>query len=94
MTLLRDTRYGLRMMTKKPVTSSMAILSLAVGLGASATIFSFVNALLLRPLPVPESDRLIEIWHLPHQSAKRLHALSHAELSRFRLLPGPQQRLQ
>ncbi|MFL6465284.1 MAG: ABC transporter permease, partial [Bryobacteraceae bacterium] len=44
-------------------TSSVAILSLAIGLGASATVFSFVNALLLRPLPVPKSDRLIEIWH-------------------------------
>jgi predicted permease len=72
MTLLQDTRYGLRMMIKKPVTSLVAILSLAIGLGASATIFSFVNAFLLRPLPVPEPDRLVEIWH--HRT-KTSHAL-------------------
>jgi predicted permease len=63
MNLWQDTRYGLRMMTKRPVTALVAILSLAVGLGASATIFSFMNAFLLRPLPVPESDRLVELCH-------------------------------
>jgi hypothetical protein len=48
MTLWQDTRYGFRMMTKKPVSALVAIFSLAIGLGASATIFSFVNAFLLR----------------------------------------------
>ena len=64
MTILwQDTRYGFRTMAKKPVSALVAILSLAIGLGASATIFSFVNAFLLRPLPVHESDRLVEICH-------------------------------
>jgi len=63
MTLWQDTRYCLRTMRKTPVTALVAVLSLAAGVGASATIFSFVNAFLLRPLPVPASGRLVEICH-------------------------------
>ena len=63
MNLWQDTRLGLRMMAKKPISAIVAILSLGIGLGASAAIFSFVNAFLLRPLPVPAPDRLVEICH-------------------------------
>jgi predicted permease len=86
MTLLQDTRHGLRMMGKNPITALVAILSLAIGLGANATIFSFVNALLLRPLPVPEPGRLVELWHhrIKTHSFMSYLTLSYPDFAYFR----------
>jgi len=61
-TLFQDLRYGLRMLAKNPGFTAVAVLSLAVGIGANTTIFSFVNALLFRQPAVEAPGRLLEVW--------------------------------
>jgi predicted permease len=58
-TLIQDIRYGIRMLLKNPAMTVVAALTLALGIGANTTIFSAVNGLMLRPLPVANADRLV-----------------------------------
>src|SRR4030095_9975491 len=58
---IQDARYGIRGFRKNPAFTAVAILTLAIGIGASLAIFNVVDALLLRPLPVPHARELITL---------------------------------
>ena len=65
MSLLQDARYALRSLSNSPGFAAAAVLTLAVGIGANTAIFSFVDGILLRPLPYKDADRIVRVMEKP-----------------------------
>src|SRR5882672_10710518 len=69
---LKDIRYGIRGLAKRPVLTIIAIVTLGLGIGANSAIFSTINALLLKPLPFPDPERIVAVWEkVPSRGVER-----------------------
>src|ERR1044072_8639309 len=74
--MIREIQFALRGLLKRPAFTAIAVLTLALGIGANTALFSVVNAVLLRPVAIKEPDRVMTFWH-----SALAKGLSHLDLS-------------
>jgi predicted permease len=74
--IVRDLAYGVRLLFARPAFSAVAVLTLALGIGANTAIFGVVNTLLLQPLPFPHADRLVMLWEASATDPKDAYIVS------------------
>ena len=82
--LIKDIRFGLRGLLKRPGFTAVAVITLALGIGANSAIFSVVNAVLLRPLPFKDPDRLMVVWERRANSGRANLPVSGHEYAAFK----------
>ncbi len=81
---MNDLRYGIRSLLKRPGLTAIALVTLALGIGANSAIFSVVNAIILRPLPYPNSEQLVALWGNLGQQTLAQTEISAPEFKDFR----------
>src|SRR5262249_6295850 len=82
--ILRDARYGLRLLRRSPGFTAVAVAVLSLGIGANTAIFSVVNGVLLRPLPFPDSERILSVRPLVTRPVRSPAAASYPDFFDWR----------
>src|ERR1044072_2420281 len=67
--VIKDIQYGIRNLLKRPGYTAIALITLALGIGANTAIFSLISTVLLRPLPVPNPEQLVQVYGTLHKGA-------------------------
>src|SRR5258705_4678837 len=82
--MFQDLRYGVRMLLKHKGFTTVAVLTLALGIGINAAVFSVVDGVLLRPLPYPTADQLVRIWSANQETGQRYLETSYQDFRQFK----------
>jgi predicted permease len=82
--LKQDVTFAWRLLRRNPAFTAVAVLTIALGIGANTAIFSVVNGVLLRPLPYPNADRLLVVWNQPAAAKREFNAVSAPEFADYR----------
>src|SRR5215217_3316590 len=83
-TLIKDIQYGLRSLIKRPGFTAIAVLTLALGIGANTAIFSVVYSVLIKPLPFYRADRIVLIWGADRVEGNSRNQVSHTDIADYR----------